>query len=183
MGITRRRDRVNRTNERGEISIPIGHFALKDTTTISGDVYPKFIIYGLGSCVALILFDKKAKIHAMSHILLPSYQSVQEKTPLKYPQKYASFAVKDLISETVTHGATKRNLKAVIVGGAKIFKNHYNNIGEENVKVVKSELDKHEIKLVQEVVGGTSGRNIQFDTKDDSIFVKKSGELVFKKIL
>ena len=82
MEIKKRRDRVNKANERGEISIPIGHFAIKDTSKISGNIYPKFIIYGLGSCVALILFDKKAKVHAMSHILLPSFQNVKERTPL-----------------------------------------------------------------------------------------------------
>ena len=71
MDLKKRRDRVNRANKRGEISIPIGHFALEDTSKVTGSIYPKFIIYGLGSCVALILFDKKAKVNAMSHILLP----------------------------------------------------------------------------------------------------------------
>lgn len=179
----KRNDCVSRVNELGEISIPIGHYALIDTTKISEGVSPKLVIYGIGSCVALILFDKKAKIHAMSHILLPSYKIVQAKTPLKFPQKYADRGVKDLITETIANGATTRNLEAVIVGGAKIFKNHYNNIGEENVIMVKHELDRYEIKLVKEVVGGTSGRNIKYDTKNDSILVKKSGESDFKKII
>ena len=183
MELKKRRDRVTRVNERGEISIPIGHFALKDTSKIKGNTYPKFIIYGLGSCVALILFDKKAKIHAMSHILLPSFQNVKEKTPLRYPQKYADQAVKDLITLITRKGASSTNLRAVIIGGAKIFKNHYNNIGEENVKMVKKELEERDIKVVQQVIGGTSGRNIKFDTKDDSIFVKTTGKSEFKKII
>lgn len=182
MDLKKRRDRVNTANTRGEISIPIGHFALEDTSKVTGSLYPKFIIYGLGSCVALILFDKKAKIHAMSHILLPSFNKVKEKTPLRYPHKYADHAVKDLITATIRKGATKSNLKAVIVGGAKIFKNHYNNIGEENVKRVKQELEQHDITVVQQVVGGTSGRNIRFDTKDDSVFVKPTGKSDFEKI-
>jgi len=179
----KRKDLVSRANHRGEISIPIGHFALKETRNISRDRCPKFIIYGLGSCVALILYDKKAKVHAMSHILLPSYQNVKEKTPLRYPHKYADHAVKDLIREAKAKGATKDNLKAVIVGGAKIFKNHYNNIGEENVKTVKQELDNYKITLVKEEVGGTSGRNIKFDTRNNSIFVKTSGKTEFIKII
>jgi len=65
----------------------------------------------------------------------------------------------------------------------KIFKNHYNNIGEENVKMVRQELENHDIKIVQQVVGGTSGRNIKFDTKDDSIFVKTTGKSEFKKVI
>ncbi len=182
MEIKKRKDRVSRTNDRGEISIPIGHFALKDTSKITGNTYPKFIIYGLGSCVALILFDKKAKIHAMSHILLPSFHNVKEKTPLRYPQKYADQAVNDLIKLITRKGATITNLRAVIIGGAKIFKNHYNNIGEENVNMVRKELEKQDIKIVQQVVGGTSGRNIKFNTKDDSIFVKTTGKSEFKKI-
>ena len=182
MEIKKRRDHVNRANERGEISIPIGHFALKDTSKISGNQYPKFIIYGLGSCVALVLFDKKAKVHAMSHILLPSYNNVKDKTPLRYPQKYADQAVKDLISLITSKGARKSNLRAVIIGGAKIFKNHYNNIGEENVKMVRKKLKEYEIKIVKQVIGGTTGRNIKFDTKDNSIFVKTTGKSEFRKI-
>jgi len=183
MEIKKRRDRVTKANERGEISIPIGHFALKDTSKITGNTYPKFIIYGLGSCVALILFDKKAQVHAMSHILLPSFQNVKERTPLRHPQKYADQAVKDLTKLITRKGATITNLRAVIIGGAKIFKNHYNNIGEENVKMVRHELEKHGIKIEKQVVGGTSGRNIKFDTKNDSIFVKSTGKSEFKKII
>ena len=183
MGREQRRDLVNKTNDRGEISVPIGHFGLIDANKISGEPFPKFVIYGLGSCIALTLFDKKAKIYAMSHILLPSFQNVQEKTPLKYPQKYADRAVKDLINEVITNGASRKNLKAVIAGGAKIFKNHYNNIGEENIKIVKQELDRYDIKLVKEDVGGTSGRNIRFNTMDNSILIKISGESDFKRII
>ena len=141
MEIKKRRDRVNYVNSRGEISVPIGHYVLKNNSKVLGDLHPKIIIYGLGSCVALILFDKKAHIYAMSHILLPSFHNLHENKPLRYPHKYADRSVEDLIREVIAKRATKKNLKAVIVGGAKIFKNHYSNIGEENVNVNVSPVD------------------------------------------
>jgi chemotaxis receptor (MCP) glutamine deamidase CheD len=48
--------------------------------------------------------------------------------------------------------------------------------------MVRQELEKHGIRIVRQVVGGTSGRNIKFDTKNDSIFVKSTGNSEFKKI-
>ncbi len=185
MGINKRNDRVSTINELGEISVPIGHFALMDTTNLIDDACPKLVIYGLGSCIALILFDTKAKIYAMSHVLLPSYNNNKDKASLSpnYPQKYANFAVKDLLHEVITHGATKKNIAACIVGGAKIFINTYNNIGEENIKMVKQKLKEHHVPLTREVLGGTTGRNIQLNTRNGSIHVKKTGESNYKIIL
>ncbi len=100
-----------------------------------------------------------------------------------YPQKYANLAVKDLMHEVVTRGATKNKIAACIVGGAKIFINTQNNIGEENIKMVKQELNKHQITLTNEVLGGISGRNIRLNTRNGSLFVKKTEESEYMKIL
>ena len=56
----------------GNIFVPMGHYALSNNKHNPTNQSPNFVIYGLGSCIALILFDDIKKISAMSHILLPN---------------------------------------------------------------------------------------------------------------
>ena len=64
-------DRVEKIGRRGEIVLPIGHYALVNSKYKSSNAHIKISIYGLGSCIALILYDKKSQVSGMSHILLP----------------------------------------------------------------------------------------------------------------
>ena len=75
--------------------LPIGHYALINSETGIISHNPKIAIYGLGSCIALIIYDDKNKIYAMSHILLPHGKKVKENYEQKHPQKYASTAVNE----------------------------------------------------------------------------------------
>ncbi|MFX1383871.1 MAG: chemotaxis protein CheD [Promethearchaeota archaeon] len=177
-----RKDRIFDVNERGEIILPIGHFTVVRTKSLKS-IFPKIAINGLGSCIALILIDKVNQIYGMSHILLPSYNKLYNKTPLRYPHKYADIAVKDLIIQLEKEGADRQKLKAVIVGGSKIFQNHHNNIGKENGEMVKKELQKFNIDILKEDIGGIKGRSVSFNTKTISVFVRGSRQDKYKKIL
>ena len=70
-----------------------------------------------------------------------------------------------------------------MVGGSKIFQNHFNDVGAENIKVVKSELERLKIRIIREDIGGKRGRIIIYDTKDNSVYVKPTGEEDYRKLL
>jgi len=55
-------------------------------------------------------------------------------------------------------------------------------MGFDNTSTVKEELDSLKIQIIKEDTGGSKGRNVIFDTKDCSLFVKSAGERDFKKI-
>ncbi|MBA7621252.1 Chemoreceptor glutamine deamidase CheD [subsurface metagenome] len=115
----------------------------------------------------------------MSHILLP--KSRQNKT-INFPHKYADLSAKLLIQELINHGAMRKNIKAIIVGGSKIFNLDENFMGINNTEAIKKELEKLEIKIIGENTGGSEGRAVIFDTKDFSVYVKSTRESNFKKI-
>lgn len=172
-------DRIEQIGKYGEIILPIGHYALVNSKYKSNYLPIKISIYGLGSCIALILFDMKNKVSGMSHILLPKANPNKE---IKFPHKYADLSVKLLIKELLSHGAERKNMKAFIVGGSKIFDLDENIIGDDNAKIVKRQLKKFNIKIVNEDVGGSLGRVIIFDAYDYSVFVKSSDESEFRKL-
>ena len=157
----------------------MGHYAIINCENRINNVDPKISIYGLGSCIALILFDYKNNVSGMSHILLP--KSRQNKT-INFPHKYADLSAKLLIQELINHGAMRKNIKAIIVGGSKIFDLDENFMGINNTEAIKKELEKLEIKIIGENTGGSEGRAVIFDTKDFSVYVKSTRESNFKKI-
>ncbi len=171
-------DQIKETDRNGNISVLIGHYALSNSKNFLSNRKPTISIYGLGSCIALVLFDEINKLSAMSHILLPKASPTKI---IQYPHKYASFSVKLLMEELLNHGAVRENIRAFIIGGSKIFDLENNDVGFNNIASVKEELDILKIQIIKEETGGSKGRNVIFDTNDFSLYVKSTGETDFKK--
>ncbi|MBN1802962.1 MAG: hypothetical protein JW891_15745 [Candidatus Lokiarchaeota archaeon] len=135
--------------------------------------------FGLGSCIALILRDKKNDVHGMSHILLPDSQTSKNEEHLLTPHKYVDTSIKELRKELIKHGAHKKNIKAIVVGGAHII-----NVDHEiqNADVVIEELKKYEIPVEKIDIGGKRGRSVIYDAKDGSILVKNGKTNEFRKL-
>ena len=163
----------------GEIPLLIGHYAIFNQINKAQNFYPKITIHGLGSCIALILYDKTNNVGGMSHILLPRANPHKEFT---YPHKYADLSVQLLVRELIDHGADKKNIKAIIVGGSKIFDLDENIVGLDNATVTREELNKLQIQIVKEDLGGVKGRSVVFDSRDFSVKLKKIGDDSFIKL-
>ncbi|MHA1988013.1 MAG: chemotaxis protein CheD [Promethearchaeota archaeon] len=159
--------------------VPIGHYAISSNVNNPANHSPNFSIYGLGSCIALILFDDKNSVSAMSHILLPKVNTDKK---ILYPHKYANLSVKLLLDALIYHGAVRKNIKAIIVGGSKIFNFDINFMGIDNTTSVKEELRKLKIQIIKEDTGGSIGRNVIFDTKCFSLSVRLTSDPDFTRI-
>jgi chemotaxis protein CheD len=129
---------------------------------------------GLGSCVGLVIYDPDKKIAGLAHVMLP--ESSLSKVSGFNPAKYADTAVEVLVSRLIEKGARKYALKAKMAGGAQMFQFMANNemmrIGPRNVDAVKKELYRLQISLLNEDVGGNSGRTIEFNPDDGLLEIK-----------
>ena len=131
----------------------------------------------LGSCVALMLYDRGKKIGGMAHIMLPYADSPN----VKDPGKYANTAVPTLIDKMSALGARPDKLVAKIAGGAAMFKSSNTiNVGKKNVEATKKELSKYKIRIVGEDVGGEGSRTVKFFLKDGRavVFHKKNKKII-----
>jgi chemotaxis protein CheD len=128
-------------------------------------------VYGLGSCIAVILRDSDAGVTGACHILLPS--APDGKPPGK-PAKYADKAIDTMIKEMKNLGARKGKITARIVGGAHMFsfpspKEGLPTIGERNVSRARQLLHALRIPIVSEDTGGDYGRTVEIDTTSGEV--------------
>ncbi|MEN6610282.1 MAG: chemotaxis protein CheD [Methanoregulaceae archaeon] len=114
---------------------------------------------GLGSCVALILYDDSRKIGAMAHVMLPDSGGKDDR-----PGKYADTAMKLLLPALSPDPLHNRKITAKLAGGASMFEYFGKNlnIGERNVEALKKYLAEKKIRIVAEDVGGKVGRTVTF---------------------
>ena len=170
-------DKIEGTDRNGIINLPIGHFSIVNSRFKINKLPPKLSIYGLGSCIALILCDFNSKICGMSHILLPRTTN----KIITYPHKYANLSAKLLVKELINHGAEREHIKAIVVGGSRIFNLDNNNMGFDNIGTTKEELRKLKIEIIKQDTGGSKGRIVIFDSKDFTLYIKTTGKNDYKK--
>ncbi len=81
--------------------------------------------------------------------------------------RFADVAIDVMISRMLHMGCRIENIKAKMIGGAHMFSHSQvsiRNIGRENIGSVRSILASRNIPIVAEIVGGSIGRTVRFDT-------------------
>jgi chemotaxis protein CheD len=118
---------------------------------------------GVGSCLAVVIFDPVAQIGGMTHAILPSKT---DNIPAAVKLRYVHESVEELIFALEEAGARRDRLVAKLIGGAHmfaIFGDAEHGIGAKNVDQGREVLRRAGIPIVAEETGGTVGRNVRFD--------------------
>jgi len=134
------------------------------------------VTLGLGSCVAIMLYDPQACTGAMAHVLLPSKSLARDSTnPAKFPET----AVPLLVQRLAALGGEPRRLLAKLAGGASMFAQLMTpgsvQMGERNVVAARDVLRRTGIPIVAEAVGGAAGRSVRFRVADGRAEIRSIG--------
>ncbi len=129
---------------------------------------------GIGSCLAVTLYDRDTTIGGLAHIVLPCIEEAHNKS---HPARFSDVAIGMMIDEIKKQGARIQNVRAKIFGGANMFPEIISSdstmdIGRRNISAVREELERHNIDIIAEEVGDHIGRTVLFDTSDGSVVVK-----------
>jgi chemotaxis protein CheD len=133
---------------------------------------------GLGSCVAITIYDRQTRVGGMAHVLLPSEGLSRDKDNRA---KFPATAVPLLVDEMRKLGA-RGPFTAKIAGGASMFgallPSGGINMGERNVLSSRQALSDAGIPLAAQDVGGDYGRSVYFHLDDGRVLVRslKSGD-------
>jgi chemotaxis protein CheD len=131
---------------------------------------------GLGSCVAIILHDRHARVAGLAHVVLPSASLSREHDR---PARFANTAVPLLIGGMKAEGADAARIVGRLVGGASMFANLLAagavGMGERNVLAARAALRGAGLPIAGEEVGGTSGRSVWFDVGRGTAVVRSVG--------
>jgi chemotaxis protein CheD len=128
------------------------------------------VAHGLGSCIALCLFDPVSKVAGLAHVVLPG------RDPADAPNgRFAGSALPALLAALAKVGGASdpRRYQARLAGGAHVLAQGGNSsgslprIGDKNVEAVRAALAEACVPVVGEHVGGGTGRTVWFDPKDN----------------
>lgn len=153
------------SSESIEIRVNVADYAVAAGGTIS--------TIGLGSCVAIVLYDATARVGGMAHVLLPNEAMSRDRSN---PAKFPASAVPLLLGEMRLLGAKVERVRAKIVGGASMFGNLIPaggiNIGERNIVAVRGALAEVKVPIVAEDVGSDHGRSVYLFIGDGRVEVR-----------
>lgn len=121
----------------------------------------------LGSCVAVCLYDSVLRCGGINHFMLPLWNGDGLESP-----KYGNIAIEMLVRKMLALGSEQKNLKAKIFGGASQFQNSVINIGDRNIQIAETMLNKLRIPIVAASLGGAIGRKISFNTATGRVMLK-----------
>ena len=107
----------------------------------------------LGSCVAVVAYDKTTKIGGLAHIMLPG------KPPKGNDNKYAENAIANLIDELKNLGVTRKNIEICLVGGANVLRKEDDNIADYLINSIYDILKKKKLNITKSSLGGYERRS------------------------
>ena len=131
---------------------------------------------GLGSCVAVALYDTQRRIGGLAHIMLPGSASLNGS---QSSCRYADPAITALVRALRRKGGVRKDTVAKMVGGARMFSNYGNSeqgIGEQCIESIKDILRREQIPLIGEDTGGHHGRSVEFHLDSGTVIVRAIGK-------
>lgn len=161
-------DRIERCDH-NLVEVGIGEFAVSKS--------PSYLVtWSLGSCLAIILYDRKKKVGGLAHVLLPKAEGRGDNRR----GMFVDTAVCDMMKEMRSFGSQDKDVVAALIGGATItgFGREF-AIGRRNVIAAREVLSDLAIPIVEEEVGGNRGRSVSLNLRDGVIYVEFSKPPMF----
>lgn len=132
----------------------------------------QLVTIGLGSCVAIALYNRDAQVGALAHVLLPN--TTHWNTAVSVG-KFAATAVPAMLQRMRELNANGR-VDARLIGGATMFAPLSStgalSLGTRNVIAARAACFAANIDVVAEDVGGAHGRSVYFDVADGAVLVR-----------
>ena len=127
---------------------------------------------GLGSCVAIALYDPVVRLGGLAHAMLPHPDAGRRDAPAG---RFATTAVAELIERMEQRGAARARLNARLAGGASMFRDILDReglkLGRRNVDAAREALAEAGIQVQGEDVLGTYGRSVFLRMSDGCLLV------------
>lgn len=131
----------------------------------------KLVIHGLGSCVAVFVYDAGTRVGGMAHILLPGPPAKET----DHLGRYATTAVAAIVEESIRLGARREALCAKVTGGSRMFSVDpgmpRTTVGDKNIEAALQALQEARVAVVAHDVGGEHGRTVLADLSDGSLTI------------
>lgn len=127
---------------------------------------------GLGSCVAVALYDAERRIGGLAHVALSNSAGIDRRDN---PYQCADTAIAALLEQMHTGGAAHGAVVAKLAGGARTFPPYDGSakgIGRQIIQHIRLLLQERAIPVVAEDVGKHHGRSVEFHLTTGELVVQ-----------
>lgn len=150
-------------------SVGLGEFL------ISKDPQDVLIAFGLGSCLGVGMYDPVARIGGLIHVVLPEHKAGNDPNHAKFVDTGIPMLLKKLTDE----GAVPSRIILKMAGGANMLVSPglsgTFDIGTRNITMAHQVIEKLNLKLNREEVGGQVGRTVRLYIADGRMTVRMMG--------
>lgn len=155
------------------------HFQRQARKILPGEFYStgqdEVIVTVLGSCVAACLMDPVCLVGGMNHFMLPALAGALPDDRFS-SARYGVAAMEFLINDMFHQGGQRSRLVAKVFGGGNVMNGH-GEIGGQNIQFIRSYLEKEDIPIWAEDLGGVCPRKIYFFPRTGQVLVKQMNRL------
>ena len=114
----------------------------------------------LGSCVAVIAYDKQTKAGGIAHIMLAGKSPKNES---KKENKYAENALRQLLTELEILGTKTSSLEFCLVGGANILRKENEIVAQKLIDYLIEKFREKKLNIKKSSLGGYERRTATLD--------------------
>ena len=126
---------------------------------------PMLIYMILGSCVSVIIFNRKQQKSGCCHFMVPQVTGDDSPKP-----KHGTAAILALIRMLLEHGGARDDLEAQVIGGSDL---PGRTLGKENVEIAVKVLTKKGIHITSVDTGGDKARKVIYNTESNHVAIIK----------
>lgn len=127
---------------------------------VSNNIEDIIKTYALGSCVAVIMYDRFRKVAGMIHVALPDSNLNLQKAGM-LPGYFVNSGLPVLLKEMQKKGAILKKTWIKITGGSNLMDSDNRfDIGRRNVAAIKRHLWKNGFGVIKQDTGGKISRTV-----------------------
>jgi len=148
----------------GHVQVGIAQYRVAEAPTT-------LVARGLGSCLAVMLYDEVGRRGGLAHVLLPAPRQGHMHTK---SATYVTTAIAGMVRELEKAGSQRDDLVAKLVGGSQMFSAAYEQteaVGTRNLAEALEVLAEYTIPVVAQETGGNCGRSLEFNLASGCVLI------------
>lgn len=132
--------------------------------------------YSLGSCLGVSIYDPVTKVGGLLHAMLPD-SSISEEKARSRPSMFLDTGLPQLLGSARQLRLDPSRAIICVAGGAQIMDAQgFFNIGKRNQEALRTLLQRENLRIAAEDVGGTINRTMSLRLTNGEVHLKVSGQ-------